>query len=303
MAFGSNYGAAIPPAGAGEYPTPHEETPVKRPKKIMAIALAASTVFAAGCLPLNGQVNIRQTENGQILIEPVSPQTPATEVATTVPGTTLTTGPVATTDTTSPIPPVPPSVLVPPLPTSQPPTTTSPVTEAPTTARLEATTTTRRRTTTTAPPTTQRRTTTTAPPTTQRPTTTTAPPTTKAPATADSRLDRAEAESYRLLNELRADLGLSALQRNTKMDAFARDWSRTMAASGDFRHSNGPYGENIVWHSSTRMTPEQAAKKFHDMWVNSPGHYRNMTHSGYRLVGVGLYYSERGWHGTHVFAR
>ena len=48
-------------------------------------------------------------------------------------------------------------------------------------------------------------------------------------------LSAAEAESFRLLNELRAGLGLSWLVRDPGLEQAARDWSRTMDESG-FRH-------------------------------------------------------------------
>lgn len=113
-------------------------------------------------------------------------------------------------------------------------------------------------------------------------------------------IERAEARSLELLNELRRGLGLAALESDPTMDAFARDWSATMRRSG-FRHSDGPYAENIVWHSDQSMTPEEAAEQFHEMWVNSPGHYANMTSERWTLAGIGLYRDDSGWWGTHVF--
>lgn len=141
---------------------------------------------------------------------------------------------------------------------------------------------------------------------------TTTPPTTAAPATdapaatdapSGDELAEAEAESFRLLNELRASLGLSALTRNSTMDSFARDWSTTMATSGSFKHSDGPYAENIAWNSQTSLTPKQAAKALHDSWVDSPGHYANMTNAQYVTAGMGFYRDAGGWHATHVFDR
>lgn len=118
----------------------------------------------------------------------------------------------------------------------------------------------------------------------------------------DARLDLAEARSYELLDELRTGLGLDPLDRNSVMDADAREWSFTMDATGDFRHSSLPYGENIAWWSAGYATPEAAAEKMHELWVNSPGHYGNMTHAGYNEVGIGFWQSDSGgWHATHVF--
>jgi uncharacterized protein YkwD len=132
------------------------------------------------------------------------------------------------------------------------------------------------------------------------------PPATDAPADplagADA-LTQAEAESFRLLNQLRASLGLSQLARNAKMDSFARNWSQTMATSGNFEHSGGPYGENIAWNSQESLAPTDAAAAMHEMWINSPGHYANMTSADYTLAGIGFYQDGSGWHSTHVFER
>ncbi len=70
-----------------------------------------------------------------------------------------------------------------------------------------------------------------------------------------------------------------------------------------FRHSSARWAENIVWYSAKSMTPEEAAARFHRMWVNSSGHYRNMTNPNWTVVGLGLYRDEGGWWGTHVFRR
>lgn len=115
-------------------------------------------------------------------------------------------------------------------------------------------------------------------------------------------LARAEARSHALLDELRLGLGLDSLPRDPVMDAAARDWSATMDATGDFRHSDLPYGENIAWWSAGWATPEAAAEKMHELWVASPGHYANMTRAGYDRVGIGFWRSDAGgWHATHVF--
>lgn len=113
----------------------------------------------------------------------------------------------------------------------------------------------------------------------------------------------AEAESFNLLNDLRADRGLPPLVRLASMDASARSWSETMDRTGDFRHSSLPYGENIAWMSRGSASPEDAARRMHTMWVNSPGHLANMLRGSYTAVGVGFWQSDGGgWHATHVFS-
>lgn len=120
------------------------------------------------------------------------------------------------------------------------------------------------------------------------------------PAT-EPELVAGEEQSAVLLAGLRAEQGLTPLSRNAEMDLFARNWSQQMADTGAFEHSSGPYGENIAFTSDTSLTPAAAAELFHQLWLESPGHYANMTNASYTVVGVGLYRTERGWYGTHVF--
>ena len=42
-------------------------------------------------------------------------------------------------------------------------------------------------------------------------------------------------------------------------------------------------------------------KVFNTSWVNSPGHYANMTNARYTEIGIGLYRNADGWWATHVF--
>ena len=116
-----------------------------------------------------------------------------------------------------------------------------------------------------------------------------------------SDLAEAERRSFELLNALRTSQGLDPLVRTAEMDAFARNWSMVMHDSGRFEHSVSPYGENIAWWSRGSASPQEAAQKMHDLWVNSPGHYRNMTAAGYREIGVGFWRGDGGWYATHVF--
>ena len=114
-------------------------------------------------------------------------------------------------------------------------------------------------------------------------------------------LDVAEAMSFKLLNDLRVSLGRVPLVRVPTMDAAARNWSQTMHNTGDFKHSNLPYAENIAWWSASYASPEDAAETFHGLWVNSPGHYANMINPSYRTFGSGFWRGGGGWYGTHVF--
>jgi hypothetical protein len=111
---------------------------------------------------------------------------------------------------------------------------------------------------------------------------------------------RAARASLRALNETRAQVGLDPVSMAPRMSDFAYRWSRQMAGSS-FRHSSAGYAENIAWHSDDTLTPKQAARTFNRMWVNSPGHYANMTNGSYEKVGIGLFRNKGGWWATHDF--
>ncbi|MEM9130731.1 MAG: CAP domain-containing protein [Actinomycetota bacterium] len=184
---------------------------------------------------------------------------------------------------------------------------TTPAVPAPPTLSGEAAPAAPASTTTTAAPTTE----TPAPAPVVEPTTAVMPTTSTSPAPAPvesvaapvdpADLTAGEGQSAVLLGELRIGLGLNDLARVAEMDAFARDWSRQMAESGTLQHSNGPYGENIAYTTNTALTAAEAAAVFHQLWIDSPGHYRNMTNETYVTSGIGLYKTENGWYGTHVF--
>ena len=112
--------------------------------------------------------------------------------------------------------------------------------------------------------------------------------------------DAAAAQSLNLLNQIRAAYGAGPVTYDAGMSAQALGWSQEMSRSG-FRHSSLGYAENIAWHSSASMSPTQAATTLHDMWVDSPGHFRNMIDPRWTKVGIGLHVGGSGWWGTHVF--
>ena len=109
----------------------------------------------------------------------------------------------------------------------------------------------------------------------------------------------AEGTALNHVNQLRASLGLGAVSLDATMSAFARNWSVTMAQSG-FRHSTGPYAENIGWLQGV-TAPQDAAKAIHNGFVNSPPHYANMTNPNWTAVGVGMHQVGATWYLTLEF--
>ncbi len=103
-----------------------------------------------------------------------------------------------------------------------------------------------------------------------------------------------------LVNQLRASLGLGAVTPDPTMTTFARNWSVTMSQSG-FRHSGGPYAENIGWSSAASLSPEAAALGLHNAFVASPPHFANMTNPAWTTVGVGVHNDGAAWYITLEF--
>ncbi len=131
---------------------------------------------------------------------------------------------------------------------------------------------------------------------TPTPTTAVAPPATA----AEADLVAGEERSFTLLNELRGGMSLADLTRDPALDTLAREWSRHMAETGDLTHSENPYGENIAFTSNTSLTAAEAAQVFERLWSEDPAHSQNMM-GAYVKVGVGVWRSDRGWYGTHLF--
>jgi uncharacterized protein YkwD len=109
----------------------------------------------------------------------------------------------------------------------------------------------------------------------------------------------AEDAALNHVNQLRTSLGLRPVSLDATMTAFARNWSATMAQSG-FRHSTGPYAENIGWLQGV-TAPHDAARAIHNGFVNSPPHYANMTNPNWTAVGVGMHQVGTTWYLTLEF--
>lgn len=112
-----------------------------------------------------------------------------------------------------------------------------------------------------------------------------------------------------LVNEIRAENGLSKLTLNTELSAVARLKSQDMKDKNYFSHTSPTYGspfdmmkqfgisyrtagENIAYGYAT---PESVV----DGWMNSPGHRANILNSSYKEIGVGYVASGHYW--TQMF--
>ena len=92
-------------------------------------------------------------------------------------------------------------------------------------------------------------------------------------------------------NAVRAKHGLKPLKPATCPDRYATSWTRHLAAADTMVHQSlGPIlrrcdlrtaGENLAW-SGGSLSAQRVVK----MWMDSPGHRRNILNPRYRYLGT-----------------
>lgn len=111
------------------------------------------------------------------------------------------------------------------------------------------------------------------------------------------------------VNELRSSLNLQPVTRYQELDAVAQDWSEQQAAANNMSHrpdftSVYPKGwttgsENVAWRTAGGDT----GALIFEQWLNSPGHYKNMTDPNVNSIGIGFAQTSDGrWYATQNFA-
>lgn len=115
------------------------------------------------------------------------------------------------------------------------------------------------------------------------------------PVTPPSTGNAVAAAIFRSVNASRASEGLGALTYDSSIESVAYAWSVTMGSGTGMVHNpsfstqmRGGWtrvGENIAWAS--RGYPDYA-QLFHESWMNSPGHRRNIM-GDYTHIGIGIY--------------
>ena len=112
-----------------------------------------------------------------------------------------------------------------------------------------------------------------------------------------------------LVNQIRAQNGLSTLKENWQLSRVARYKSQDMADRNYFSHTSPTYGSPFQMMQqfgiSYRSAGENIAKGYStaqavvNAWMNSPGHRANILNSSYTQIGVG--YVADGNHWTQMF--
>ncbi|WP_341769426.1 CAP domain-containing protein [Actinomyces bowdenii] len=114
------------------------------------------------------------------------------------------------------------------------------------------------------------------------------------------------------VNELRASQGLQPVTRFVELDNVAQGWTEQMAAGGFLEHNPSfsqsyPAGwsgasENIATTGGPSSTADVGTMMF-ELWLNSPGHYKNMVDPDANAIGIGFALDSKGsWYATQNFA-
>ena len=91
------------------------------------------------------------------------------------------------------------------------------------------------------------------------------------------------------LNEYRLQNNVNELELSDSLNELAQSWAKTMYDTGDFKHSNLPFAENIQYGSRHIFTLKKKAHWTLQSWKDSPGHDANLKRSYFIKVGYGFY--------------
>ncbi|NMW43489.1 cell wall-binding repeat-containing protein [Mobiluncus curtisii] len=123
-----------------------------------------------------------------------------------------------------------------------------------------------------------------------------------AAGSAEQAAAQEEADIHAGINARRAQDGIAPLTRDPAMDALARAWSKHMAETRDFKHSDNDLngirsilgskcmcvGENVGWHMGFFPAGQDGATHVAS-WIHSPGHFRNLMNAGFTTTGIGVW--------------
>lgn len=127
--------------------------------------------------------------------------------------------------------------------------------------------------------------------------------------TVDASVTAYEQEVIRLVNEIRAENGLTALTYDWELSRVARFKSQDMKDNKYFAHNSPVYGTPFEmirnFGISYRSAGENIAKGYAtpqavvNAWMNSSGHRANILNASYTRIGVG--YVSDGNYWTQMF--
>ena len=127
--------------------------------------------------------------------------------------------------------------------------------------------------------------------------------------TADPGQAEYEQEVIRLVNEIRAERGLSALSYDWELGRVARYKSQDMSDNGYFSHTSPTYGSPFQMMKSFGVRYKSAGENIArgqrtpqavvDAWMSSEGHRANILNASFTHIGVGYVSDGKYW--TQMF--
>ncbi|MET1248834.1 CAP domain-containing protein [Sporolactobacillus sp. STCC-11] len=112
-----------------------------------------------------------------------------------------------------------------------------------------------------------------------------------------------EQQIVNLVNNVRAQNGLQALQVKPELQNFARQWSQQQFSNGAMSHGMMNFSRNTVAGQNVAYAKGDvnyfgwdqiwSAQATMDGWMNSPGHRANILKPEYKYIGVGVVYGQK----------
>lgn len=116
-------------------------------------------------------------------------------------------------------------------------------------------------------------------------------------STINSTLTADEQEVFNLINQQRANNGLSALKVDAEVQRVAKIKARDMVDSSYFSHNSPTYGSPFDMLNSFKVSYKTAGENIAgnssnsaavNAWMNSAGHKANILNSSYNYTGIGV---------------
>ena len=120
--------------------------------------------------------------------------------------------------------------------------------------------------------------------------------------TTTSSLTADELETFNLINQQRANNGLSALKVDNELQRVARIKAQDMVNNNSFDHNSPTYGTPFNMMKNFGITYKSAGENIAGnssnsgavtAWMNSPGHRANILNSNYNYTGLAVVSSPR----------
>ncbi len=109
-------------------------------------------------------------------------------------------------------------------------------------------------------------------------------------------------------NNSRKKHDLIKISYDNRLSKIAQSHSKSMAKNGKIWHGDGVHlaggfaGENVAMVPKGGSSKD-VARRFHNCWINSPGHRANILRKEFGIIGVGVIKKGGYYYGTQLFKK